>query len=149
MKQALQIWRRQVASNPSAHYNQEIMMKEIEKHKDNINLALKVHGPKVTKKLRSTIKGSSGTGRKYSNLPNRSSAPGEIPVSQSGRLLKGFGYRARLNELSVFNKARAKNGAPYPLFLNEGTSKMKPRQYFDNTIESMNMLLYVDLQKLY
>ena len=136
-----------MANNPRANYNQEIMMKEIVKHEENIRMALKVHGKKVTVKLRNTIKAARGTGRKYPNLPNRSSAPGEIPVSQSGKLEKSFGYRARINEMVVFNKARS-NGAPYPLFLNEGTSKMKPRQYFDNTIESMNMLLYVDLQNI-
>jgi len=148
MKQGFQIWRLAVANNPSANYTQEIMIRELEKHKDNIRLALKVHGKKVTVKLKSTIKTARGTGTKYPNLPNRSSAPGEIPVSQSGKLERGFGYKSRVNELLVFNKATS-SGAPYPLFLNEGTSKMKPRQYFDNTIESMNMLLYVDLQNIF
>jgi hypothetical protein len=137
-----------VANNPSANYSQTIMIKEIKKHKDNIRNALKMHGKKVKTKLTSTIKNARGTGHKYANLPNRSSAPGEIPVSQSGKLERSFGYRARVNELMIYNNARSAGGAPYALFLNEGTRKMKPRQYFDNTIDSMNMMLYSDLQNI-
>jgi hypothetical protein len=138
-----------VANVTDPNYHQQIIMKEIKKHEDNIRAALRVHGKKVKTKLTSTIKNARGTGRKYPHLPNRSSAPGEIPVSQSGKLEKSFGYRSRVNELLVYNSARSDRGAPYPLFLNEGTVKMKPRQYFDNTIESMNMLLYNDLQNLF
>lgn len=136
-----------MANNPSANYNKTIILKEIRKHEDNIRNALRMHGKKVKTKLESTIKNARGTGRKYANLPNRSSAPGEIPVSQAGKLERNFGYRARTNELMIYNNARS-NGAPYALFLNEGTSKMSSRQYFDNTIESMNMMLYSDLQDI-
>ena len=135
-------------ANPSARYTEEIMMREIVKHEKNIRIALKIHGKEVQTALQSSIKNARGTGVKYPNLPNRSSAPNEIPVSQSGKLERSFGYKTRVNELLIFNKARSDRGAPYPLFLNEGTSKMKPRRYFDNTISAMSMLLYRDLSNL-
>ena len=136
-------------ANPGANYTVEIIMKQRRRHEDNIRRALRIHGPKVTRKLTNTIKSSRGSGVKYPQLPNRSSAPGEIPVSQSGKLANSFGYITRVNELSIFNKARSKTGAPYPLFLNIGTRKMEPRQYFDNTIEAMAGLLFRDLLDLY
>ena len=104
-----------------------------------------MHGREVTNVLRKSIKSSRGSGVHYKKLPNRSSAPNEHPVSQSGKLLKGFGYRARVNELLIFNKARSDKGAPYPAFLNEGTKKMEPRQYFDSQIEAMALWLKSDL----
>ena len=136
-------------ANPGRHYTQDLIMKQHRMHEDNIRDALRVHGKKVKVKLISTIKNSRGTGRKYPQLPNRSSAPNEFPVSQSSRLANNFGYYTRINELLIYNKARSKTGALYPLFLNTGTRKMSPRQYFDNTIESMSMLLYRDLMDLY
>ena len=131
------------------NYHTDIIMKQRRMHEDNIRNALRVHGKEVKDKLTNTIKNARGSGRQYPNLPNRSSAPGEIPVSQSGKLENSFGYRTRVNELLIYNKARSRTGAPYPLFLNTGTRKMEPRQYFDNTIESMAMLLYRDLMDLY
>ncbi len=136
-------------AKPGRHYTQDLIMKQIRLHEDNIRDALRVHGKKVKVRLISTIKNARGTGRKYPQLPNRSSAPGEFPVSQFGGLARGFGYRTRVNELLIYNRTRSKTGAPYPLFLNVGTRKMEPRQYFDNTIESMEMLLYRDLMDLY
>lgn len=132
----------------SATYTHDIILKELKKHEDNIRNALRLHGSDVKKKLTNTIKNARGTGRQYPQLPNRSSADGETPVSQSGKLEKSFGYRASPRELLIYNSARSKTGAPYPLFLNVGTSKMGPRQFFDNTIESMSMLLYRDLMDL-
>ncbi len=131
------------------YYHRDIIMKQRRLHEDNIRDSLRVHGKKVKDKLISTIKNSRGTGRKYPQLPNRSSAPGEFPVSQFGGLARGFGYRTRVNELLIYNRTRSKMGAPYPLYLNVGTRKMEPRQYFDNTIDSMHMLLYQDLMDLY
>lgn len=132
-----------------ANYHRDIIMKQRRRHEENIRDSLRIHGKEVKDKLILTIKNSRGTGIKYPQLPNRSSAPGEFPVSQSGKLANSFGYRTRVNELLIYNRTRSKTGAPYPLFLNIGTRKMEPRQYFDNTIESMFMLLYRDLMDLY
>ena len=152
MKQVLQIWRQVVAKilskYPDKHFNEKLMVEELEKHKLNIKFALKLHGSEVKRVLILTIKGARGKGTHYSRLPNRSSAPGEVPVSQSGNLARSFGYRARTTELLVFNKARSDKGAPYPAFLNQGTKKMAPRQYFDSTIEAMAILLKNDLANL-
>lgn len=131
---------------PDTHFTEDLMVKHLQAHKDNIRDSLRIHGSDVKKRLVNIVKSSRGTGRKYPQLPNRSSAPGEYPVSQSGKLVKGFGYRARVNELLIYNRARSKTGAPYPAFLNDGTRKMEPRQYFDNTIEAMAGLLEVELQ---
>lgn len=136
---------KQISKYPDKHFSENLMVKQLAKHEYNIRMALKIHGKEVTTVLRSSIKNSRGSGTHYLRLPNRSSAPNEHPVSQSGKLLKGFGYRTRTNELLVFNRARSKDGAPYPAFLNEGTKKMEPRQYFDSQIEAMAGWLQADL----
>jgi len=133
---------------PDKHFNEQYMIKELARHEDNIRIALRKHGKLVTDKLTRTIKNSRGRGVKYPNLPNRSSAPNDKPVSQSGKLEKSFHYRSRKNELLIYNDARSDKGAPYPAFLNQGTKKMAPRQYFDNTIKSAAVFLENDLASI-
>lgn len=137
-----------MAKYPDKHFNEQYMIKELAKHEENIKTALRRHGKIVKDKLTRTIKTSRGSGHHYPNLPNRSSSPGQKPVSQSRKLEKSFHFRARTNELLIYNDARSDKGAPYPAFLNEGTRKMAPRQYFDNTIESAAIFLERDLANI-
>ena len=62
------------------------------------------------------------TGRKYKNLPNRSSAPGEFPRSQSGRLAKSL-YSNASGSLSFRVGATEK----WAIFLAAGTKIMSAR----------------------
>ena len=68
------------------------------------------------------------SGRKYSSLPNRSSAPGEYPATQSGALMVGTSQRTGLNEVEVGSTAR------HARYL-KGTKKMAPRKLFREALQ--------------
>lgn len=125
-------------------YGAELITEHIYKHSKNIQDALKAHGVVVTKALKTNILSSVGTGIKHPNLPNRSSAPGETPVSQSGLLANSFGAQSAPLYLNIFNTAD-NNGAPYPLFLEEDSMN---RPYFISTIEPLQIQLERDLGDL-
>lgn len=128
-----------------------IVDKELIKyHYDNIRDALKKHGREVKKQLIKVVTTGPRTGRFYTYRGRKyqASAPGEPPAKRSGRLSQSFMYRTSPLELIVGNKAFSKNGAPYPRFLEDGTSKMDPRPYFMVTIDSLQYQLERDLQDL-
>lgn len=75
------------------------------------------------------------TGRKYPQLPNRSSAPGEYPKNQSGRLKDSLYAKASFSELKI--GAKAKHG----LYLEFGTSRMSARPNAKNPWLQMAMRL--------
>lgn len=65
------------------------------------------------------------TGRKYPGLPNRSSAPGESPASQLGRLVASIETRPDpANVRAVVNA-----GTAYARILEMGTGRMAPRPF--------------------
>ncbi len=99
--------------------------------KKHIRVCLKKHGKYVSEKLSEAITSGRRSGRIYGT--HRASAPGERPASKSGRLASSFLYKSGSEDLIVANNAKSKQGAPYPLFLEEGTSKMLPRPYFVKT----------------
>lgn len=124
-----------------------LVSKEIYKHEENIGRSLRRHGKEVKTQLEKVVTTGPRSGRVYSyrGRKYRASAPGEPPAKRSGMLAKSFRYTSRPMELLLYNNARSQNGAPYPLFLEEGTSKMSPRPYWTNTIEDLHMLLDRDL----
>jgi hypothetical protein len=130
-----------------ATFHEEILIKQLRKHEDNIRGALQTHGKEVKKELRKVISTSVGNGRHYSGLPNRSSSAGSPPVSQSGDLEKLFSYKTTPLFLTIFNTANNK-GAPYPTFLEEGTKKMQARPYFECTVIALHYRLEKDLYDL-
>jgi hypothetical protein len=72
------------------------------------------------------------TGRQYPHLPNRSSAPGEPPAPQSKRLQESIAVLSRATPAELAStvgpRPQAFGGfAPYPVFLEFGTRRMKPR----------------------
>ncbi len=77
------------------------------------------------------------SGRQYPGLPNRSSAPGEPPATQSGRLKTSRTIRFRgLRGEIVYD-------AGYAGYLETGTSKMAPRPFVKpvlDELESMDIL---------
>ena len=133
---------------PSMKISQELIIKDLARHKDNIRDSLRKHGKEVKTALKTKIETSVGKGIKYASLPRRSSAPGDAPVSQSGRLENGFKYISRPMELVIGNNAKSDDGAPYPTFLEGGTKKMDKRPYFISTIEKLQGRLQEDLQNL-
>jgi hypothetical protein len=131
---------------PGMNVNRELIIKDLAKHKDNIRDSLRRHGKEVKDELRKVIETSVGKGIKYASLPNRSSAPGDAPVSQSGRVASSFKYISRPMELVIGNEAKSDDGDPYPAFLEGGTSNMEPRPYFIDNIERLHGRLQEDLQ---
>lgn len=129
----------------SAEFHKTIFVKESKKHSDHIRRVLQTHGKEVKAELVKVISESVGNGTHYANLPNRSSSPGNAPVSQSGALEKSFYYKTSPLFLKIGNTAN-NQGAQYPTFLELGTKKMRPRPYFQCTIESLHYRLEKDLQ---
>jgi hypothetical protein len=118
-------------------------------HKDNIIHALNEHGKEVTDALvKITSRGSrSGKSYFYKGIKYQASAGGEPPQSVTGKLNKSFKWKANIKQLTVGNSAFSK-GAPYPMFLEEGTSRMDARPYFILTIEKLQSRLREDLQRI-
>lgn len=79
-------------------------------------------GQAIVKRAEILLNTGIRTGRRYKGLPNRSSAPGEFPRSQSGRLAKSMYYNAS-GSLSF----RVGATAPWALFLSTGTKTMSAR----------------------
>jgi len=80
------------------------------------------------------------SGKKYRNLPNRSSAPGEAPANQFGKLRKSATYTAYRYDYLAFGVK-----AYYGKFLEYGTEKIKPRPHVftageDGRIEAINTI---------
>ncbi len=131
------------------HYHKDIMSGKVAVlHARSIRRALADHGPEVTKALKKLVSTGPRTGRMYTyrGRKYRASAPGEPPAKRSGRLSRSFVSIPRTMELVIGNTAFSKDGAPYPLFLEDGTIKMARRPYFMKTIESLHMRLEQELQ---
>lgn len=83
-----------------------------------------------------------GTGRVYTRRGKRhqASAPGEPPARDTGRLMESIAVlsRATPNELVSTvgpREAAFKKRAPYPVFLEFGTRRMKPRPFMRPALE--------------
>lgn len=135
-----------------AAYKGEKYVKEITSGKlliildRNIKSALSTHGKRCTDALYQLITSGRRSGRMYvyNGKQYQSSAPGEPPANRSGRLANSNAFTARSKELAIFNTAFNK-GAPYPSYLEEGTSKMAARAWFEKTMLRLEPLLYGDL----
>ena len=93
-------------------------------HKSAIREALHDAGAIVGNNLQVLLTTGARTGRKYDALPNRSSARGEAPQSQSGRLVRSYNYKvASWHHMTVGERAT------YAGFLEGGTRKMAPRPH--------------------
>jgi HK97 gp10 family phage protein len=74
------------------------------------------------------------SGIQYPDLPNRSSAPGEPPAYQSGRLAESIAVLSRATPAELVSTVGPRpqaftSRAPYPVFLEFGTRRMKPRPF--------------------
>lgn len=69
------------------------------------------------------IENSPRSGRSYGGV--RTSAPGEAPASQTGRLVRSFRVEVHRENYTV----SIRNNAPYAHMLEFGTIKMAPRPY--------------------
>jgi HK97 gp10 family phage protein len=70
-------------------------------------------------------------GKKPGRKKHYPSAPGEMPAIDSGELISRIVADQRPNEIEVGVEA----GAPYAIFLEEGTPKMKARPFLQPTVD--------------
>jgi len=70
-------------------------------------------------------------GKKPGRKKHFPSAPGEMPAIDSGELISRIVAEARKDEVEVGVEA----GAPYAVFLEEGTDKMEARPFLEPTAE--------------
>jgi HK97 gp10 family phage protein len=80
--------------------------------------------------LKAGIKNPPKTGRKYANLPNRSSAPGQYPATQSGNLLNSVKHKT----VGLGFKLGYSRQALYGRFLELGRRRMAPRPGIQTTV---------------
>lgn len=97
---------------------------------------LERRGVRTTKALRNAeLEVLSGTrsGKKYKRLPNRSSAPGEAPATQSGTLRREWSEDTLMEGNRMVS--RLTSNTEYAGYLEDGTRKMEPRPYVERIID--------------
>lgn len=102
-----------------------------ENTEEGIRLAMLEIGKHMRDDAKKYIEEEPKTGRLYNigrNKTHRASAPGESPANLTGRLKESIGYKTTGEELELGAKAK------YSKFLEEGTSKIKPRPYLKRAI---------------
>lgn len=87
---------------------------------------LKIVGSENKKTIKNLILRQPKTGIKYSNLPHRSSAPGEAPADQSGKLRRGVQYKA-----NGWDSVEVGDTTEEGVYLEEGTRRMYPREHIE------------------
>ena len=91
--------------------------------------ALSDIGRENTVYARKIITSPPKTGRKYSGLPRRSSAPGEAPAHQFGGLKNSIVYKVHGYDSMEFGST-----IEYSEYLENGTQKMQPRPWLSRTV---------------
>lgn len=81
-------------------------------------------------------------GRHYPGNPRRSSAPGEAPARQTGRLAGGIDIRAEVADL----KAVVNAGTAYAAALEFGTERIAPRPFMRPALASNKAAIEADIE---
>ena len=116
----------------------------VNKYPARIEQALKDIGDEVVKETRVLIKSKNKTGRiyRFRGRLHQASAPGEAPANRTGRLLKSSNYAVRnQQQLSIGESA------PYAVFLEDGTRKIKPRPHLIRAIHNKAGITYSILEE--
>ena len=97
-------------------------------------------GVQITQVLRRTeleVLAGARNGIKYKSLPNRSSAPGEAPAAQSGKLRQEWDdiTERQGNGHTSIVTSRITSTTPYAGYLEEGIERMAARPFVDKIIE--------------
>lgn len=111
-----------------------------EKISDGMRDELYRRGVQITQVLRKTeleILAGTRNGVKYKSLPNRSSAPGEAPAAQSGKLRQEWDdiTERQGNGHTSIVTSRITSTTPYVGYLEEGTERMAARPFVDKILE--------------
>lgn len=99
-------------------------------------------GQHVTERIKKLIKDPPKTGRKYPSLPNRSSAPGESPANQSGKLMESVKYK-----VSSWNLLRVGDTVKYGKFLEFNLRRPHVSTAVDQTMETAKMLIDIAIRE--
>lgn len=86
-------------------------------------------GGTVVRRVKKMLTTGSRSGIQYHRLPHRSSAPGEPPRSQGGRLVKSADYVVTGSKEIIVKESLIGK------FLEEGTSRMRPRPHLIRAID--------------
>lgn len=111
-----------------------------EKISDGMRDELYRRGVQITQVLRKTeleVLAGARNGIKYKSLPNRSSAPGEAPAAQSGKLRQEWDdiTERQGNGHTSIVTSRITSTTPYAGYLEEGTERMAARPFVDKILE--------------
>lgn len=111
-----------------------------ERISDGMRDELYRRGVQITQVLRKTeleVLAGARNGIKYKSLPNRSSAPGEAPAAQSGKLRQEWDdiTERQGNGHTSIVTSRITSTTPYAGYLEEGTERMAARPFVDKIIE--------------
>lgn len=111
-----------------------------ERISDGMRDELYRRGVQITQVLRKTeleVLAGARNGIKYKSLPNRSSAPGEAPAAQSGKLRQEWDdiTERQGNGHTSIVTSRITSTTPYAGYLEEGTERMAARSFVDKIIE--------------
>lgn len=100
--------------------------RQIMLHRQGIEQAFFEIGQESVREVRTLIRSGERTGRiyRFRGRPHRASAPGEVPASRSGRLLRSSDYK-----VSGWYQMRFGETVEYAKFLEEGTRNMAPRPH--------------------
>lgn len=77
---------------------------------------------------------------------HQASAPGEPPANLSGELAKHVGYIVSGHSEMEFGDKSQQGKAPYGMFLEFGTVKMKPRPHIRRTVQEQSKDTYTSLE---
>lgn len=115
-----------------------VKIKNLEKtNKQALSNGFNQLGESLVRRVQNTILNEPKHGRFYKISTNgvkrlhRASAPGQTPAIISGKYFESTYY-----ESSGWQGLRFINDAPYALYLEKGTKKMKPRPGMKNAIKS-------------
>lgn len=111
-----------------------------ERISDGMRDELYRRGVQITQVLRRTeleVLAGARNGIKHKSLPNRSSAPGEAPAAQSGKLRQEWDdiTERQGNGHTSIVTSRITSTTPYAGYLEEGTERMAARSFVDKIIE--------------
>lgn len=88
------------------------------------------------------------TGRIYviKGAFHQASAPGDVPANLSGELARHVGYVVSGHSQMEFGDKSQQGKAPYGLFLEGGTVKMKPRPHIIRAVQKDSKNTYTSLE---
>lgn len=109
--------------------------------KSAIRSGFEFGGDQIVKEMKRLITTGAKTGRRYGS--HQASAPGEAPANRTGKLADSGGYSLRGSRQMEVGET-----AHYAKFLEDGTSKMRPRPHLITAITNKSRDLINKFEEL-